>query len=126
MIGRKSLRAWIVADFGHSQTLAFVENDPEESVPGWRRAEARALLARDARRQKRLDRGVIVDDGERSVTRADEDARALDDLVQDCVERHLRGDVETGSVQRQQLRILTFERLLGAADRADHHDAEDD
>ena len=69
---------------------------------------------------------VIVDDGERSVLRADEESRLIDDFLQNAVERKLRGDVDSSGVQCEEFAILPLEPALHLLDKSKDDEREDD
>ena len=125
MIRREAVRSRIASDVRQPQALAFVEDDAEEPVADRRRSDSGTHLGSDTRGDEGLDRAVVVDDRQRAVLCADQRPRAFHDFVEHRIERQLRGDVEPGAVQREQLFVMPLQPMLHPSDRTHHDDAHD-
>src|ERR1043165_8386299 len=108
-----------------AQALPFVKNHAEDAVADGGRSDGGALLARDAGGDEGLDAAVVADDREGAVTRADEVASLIDDLLQHGVERELGGHVQPCAVQRQKLAVLTLQTVMHAVDGPQEDHAEE-
>src|SRR5438552_14181028 len=105
----------MLRDIRQTQALPLMKNHSKDAVSDWRWSNSRTRLVRYAGRYERLDLTVVADDGHRSVLRADEAPGLIDNFVQHSIERKRRCDVQTRSVQRQQLAILTLHLLVTLA-----------
>ena len=124
MIRRKTCGARVFGDIRQPQSLSFVKNDAENAVADRRRSDRRASFIADARRDERFDPSVVADNGQSAILRADEIARLVNHFFQNGVERKRRGDIQSRTMQREQLAVLPLDLLVHAAHGAHHDHAE--
>ncbi len=86
-------------DVRDAQARTLREQDAEQAVPLRERAEACALLLRDAGGVEPVDRALRAKDAQRAVLRTDQRAREIDQALQDLRWRALGGDDQRGLVQ---------------------------
>ncbi len=96
-----------------------VEGDAEDASPVRRIADREPQLLVDPGGDERADASRLVDHRDGAVAGTQQRAGAIDDGLQDGVEREVGGDHEGGGVELQELAILPLEALLESLEPAD-------
>src|SRR5829696_3447123 len=102
----KADRSWIAVEIVKSQRLPLDQDDLEQPVANGNRSNALPLFGGDTRGEECFDPSTLAEEGERTVTSADEVTRPVDYLLQDGLEVELTENAEPSIVQGQELLVL--------------------